>query len=331
MKASIRRHGIVLRTIELTGNLAKIGSGEQCEIRIDDPYLAAHVADVIRRADGWSIADAATSLEGVTRGGSRIEEEKVVAGEPYMVGGFELVFEGAGAVAPMSANARTFAGQPEAGVLPRTIVEQPLPPGTGREVPKTMMDTPLPQGTPASAPAGPQFRPMQTAHNVPVPPPHQQQYAQHAPGVAAAPPKKRRTGLLLVAVLGVLMVLLLVVILAAVGGRKKSAKPKAPTASQTPAPTQTAPPPPTADPVKTGDTFAASLEMDKALASWEQAIEKTPNPELQKKYARAALDLALVYAAANDTARSREHLEKVAKFGPPESDEVRMAKAKLGQ
>ena len=128
-----------------------------------------------------------------------------------------------------------------------------------------------------------------------------------------------------------LLLAILVVVLAAVGGRKKSAKPQAATATQTPVTKTTPPPPPPADPLKAGDSYAASLDMDKALASWEQAMEKTPNPELQKKYARAALDMALVYAAANDTARSREHLEKVAKFGPADSEEVRVAKAKLGK
>src|SRR5512134_3797703 len=142
MKASIRRHGIVLRSIDLFGNIAKIGSGEQCEIRIDDPYLAAHVADVIRRADGWTIADAATSLEGVTRGGARIEEEKIVPNEPYLIGGFEIVFEGDVARAP--ASAPSYGQQVQPGVVPRTIVEQPLPPGTGgaREMPRTVVDMP---------------------------------------------------------------------------------------------------------------------------------------------------------------------------------------------
>jgi hypothetical protein len=329
MRASIRRHGIAIRSVELSGNIAKIGSGEQCEIRIEDPYLAAHVADVINRADGWYIADTATSLEGITRGGGRVDEEKIVSGEPYSIGGFELLFEGGG---PSQASA---SNQGQAGVLPRTMVE-PLPPsarqGAGNvEMPRTVVDMPIPGAQPAAAasPGGPQFRPMATAHNVAVPQAAQMMpQAQMHPGQPA--PRKSRRGLLVIAALGMVMLLVvLVAVLAMMGGKKKPASQTTATSVPTPQPTA-APTPPPVDPLAAGNKFASELQMDRALASWEEALQKAPSPELQKKYAQAAYEIALVYAAANDSAKARAHFEKVAKYGVPESAEVKAAKARLG-
>lgn len=333
MKASVRRHGIVIRNIDVNGMSAKIGSGDQCEIRIEDPYLAAHVADLVQRNDGWHIVDAGTSLEGLTRGGSRIDDEKVVGGEAYGIGGFEILFGEVGASSGDYSSRATAVSSPVASggdmVVPKTMVE-PMPYAGGRDAPKTIVDMPLPPASAPSGPSTPQFVPLKTAHNMAVPSsgPPPQQYAPQAYAAAPAAPKKKR-GLIVVGVIGAVLVLLLIAMLALMGGGES-----APTeqAKATPTPQATAAPTPTpADPLAAGNQAAANLDLEKALAAWETAIEKSPSPELQRKYAQTAYEVALVYAAANDTARAREHLEKVTKFGLPDSAEVQLAKARLSK
>ena len=60
------------------------------------------------------------------------------------------------------------------------------------------------------------------------------------------------------------------------------------------------------------------------------AIQAGGNDPLRAKYAKVAYDAAMVYAAANDTAKSKTYLERVVKFGPPDSPEVSEAKARIG-
>jgi len=53
--------------IPLAGDRMRIGRGAECEIRLDDPEIAAHHASLVRRGDGWWIeaasAEAPTWLE----------------------------------------------------------------------------------------------------------------------------------------------------------------------------------------------------------------------------------------------------------------------------
>jgi hypothetical protein len=348
MKASIRRHGIVIRTLDIPGPSARIGSGEDCEIKIEDPYLAPHVADVVQKNDGWHIVDAGTSLEGVSRSGGRVDEEKIVGGEAYSVGGFEVFFGELGGAPDLSSRSTAAAESVPAGVVPRTIMEPYPGPSGGSDVPKTVMDVPLPPAAPPQAPpprpaaaqaapppsSGPQFVPLKTTSNLPVPPPAQAQFQQPQPGPsyapAAAPPRKSKRGLLLVGGVGAALLLLLVVLLATSGGEAPPVpeQPETTTTAEPVAETTTAPP---ADPVAIGNQAAAKLDLEQALSSWQTALQGSANPELQSRYAQVSYELALVYAAANDTARARQHLENVTKYGPPDSNEVRLAKARLSK
>ena len=73
MKVHIRRQGIVIRTVEVRGDKASIGSGADCEIRIDDPYLGAHVADLVNRGGEWRIVDSPELNEREKEGKIRIK------------------------------------------------------------------------------------------------------------------------------------------------------------------------------------------------------------------------------------------------------------------
>ena len=125
MKVTLRRHGIVIRTIDVLKSPARIGSGEECEIRIDDPYLAGHVGDLVERDGEWFMVDAAASLEGITRDGRRIDDEPVAWKEPYSVGGFEVVADDGIQRPPTLSGAPTVAGNvPRPPTVPGTVIEQ---------------------------------------------------------------------------------------------------------------------------------------------------------------------------------------------------------------
>lgn len=340
MKVSIRRHGIVIRMIDVGGDKARIGSGDQCEVRIDDPYLSAHVADLVKQANMWRVVDTGTSLEGVTRGGSRVEDEPVMAGQAYAVGGFELLFEpepGAAAPRPVDSEAVTArTASPSGGAfnVPETMVESfqdmrhapaQQRPQQNAPIPKTMFEAPVPPhgGSPASA-----SRPAAAA---PMSNPALQgfQPMAGAPVVVASAPKKGsgKKILLLAAVVGLLFFLVLIGLLL---GRGK--KPVPPVVATNTAPAATPTPivvNPEADPAQQGDAYAQNLDVDRAIESWEKALTKKSTPELQQRFARVALEVGLVHAAANDMTGAKKYFEKVVKYGQADSEEVLTAKAKL--
>lgn len=329
MKVHIKRQGIVIRTVEIKGDKASIGSGADCEIRVDDPYLGAHVADIVNRGGEWRIVDQATSLEAVEHNGRRIEDEPIVAGASYTVGAFEIIPEGAGAAA-----APTQAVRPQAMMdpAPQTVVQSfdDLRGGGGAPIPKTMFEAPVPGGIPGSTPPPPPAAPPAGFQQMPsqspplVMPPSAAAHAQGAPPPAG---KKRSKLPLLLALFGLMFVIVLIaIVMMFMGGGEQTAETTtAPAATPTPAPVQPATPP-----AEAGNQFAANLEVDKALEAWEKAIASGGNDPLRARYATLALDAAMVHAAANDSEKSKAYLERVVKFGPPDSPEVADAKARLG-
>ena len=324
MKVHIRRQGIVIRTVEIKGDKASIGSGADCEIRIDDPYLGAHVADIVNRGGEWRIVDQATSLEAVEHGGRRIEDEPLVPGESYTVGAFEIVPEGAAPSAPVQA------ARPQAmdNVSPQTVVQsfEDLRGGSsGAPIPKTYFEQPVPGGIPGSTPPPPPPAPPQAYQQVQAQP---SQMVRPAATAAAPPAAKKRSKLpLLLALFGLMFVIVLIAIVMMFtgGGDQTAETTTAPAATPTPAPVQ-----PTTPPAEQGEQFAANLEVDKALEAWEKAIASGGNDPLRARYATLAMDAAMVHAAANDAAKSKAYLERVVKFGPPDSPQVADARARLG-
>lgn len=339
MKLAIQRHGIVIRTIELRGDTARIGSAPECEVMLDDPYLAGHVADFVKRADGWYVVDTAASLEGVSRDGARIEEEKVTAGATYSVGGFEIVPQ----LGPqVSAPAAPAAAPQSDSVLPRTMMETELPPSPAqaREIPRTMMETELPpevrgdvapqaraetprnvaRSTPAAAPKSPGLEGFQRVDTRPG--------TTAAPAAPGAAPKKSKALLFVAAGLGALILLVAIIGIVAGGKKKEPAKPTETATAAAPTTPEPAPEPP-APP--SADALLAELDADKALATWETSLASAPDPAIQDRYAALALELAQLHSAANDTAKANAYFERVVKFGRPESDAVKTAKKRLGR
>jgi hypothetical protein len=326
MKVMLRRHGIVIRTIENLKSPSRIGSGEECEIRIDDPYLAAHVGDLLERDGQWHIVDAASSMEGITHNGRRIEDEIVAPDQPYSIGGFEMVVEGAArprqATLPGREEAPTLPGVPNpraaAPTVPGTVVEDisemRRSAGTPRAaVPVTVFEDISSMRSPSTV-AAPMVRPALSVSPIP-------QTNQQAP---PPPSKGRSLGVVIVALGAVLLLLVLV----GVALLRRPAAPAPVTASvPAPIPTVTAPPPPAP---LTDEALAKKLDVDHLLDRWEQKLATAPDPELQRRFTRAAVDMGLAHAAAHDDAGAKPYFERAVKVGDPASDAVKVAKARLG-
>lgn len=331
MKLSIRRHGIVIRAIEIEGDRAKIGAGDDCEIKIDDPYLAPHVGDIERRDDGWYIVDPATSLEGISRDGRRIDEEPLAFDQAYSIGGFEMVAEGDQEDLP----AGTAAGG-ESAAIPGTVFETPLPgeyresPKTmyegalsGRDVPHTVFEEPFPSDDPVIPRTVYQAMPSPDVSSSPQP-------AQSQPSAApAARAGARKRRLMIIAALGGFLLVLLIAV--AIGRKDSPPQVAAEPAAEEVATVAPEKAPETVEPSVSPEALAAELKLDELFQSWEEALAKAPDAALQQRYAATALELGLVHAAGNEAEQARGYFEKVVKFGPADSNEVAIAKRKLAQ
>jgi hypothetical protein len=315
MKVLIQRYGILIKSIDITGDRARIGNAADSEVMIDDPYLSANVAELVRRGGDWHIVDTGTSLEGVTREGNRIEEEALIAGVPYQVGGFELVMEGteglrktgerpAPAAAPIM---RTMMEEETPNLIPRTMMEADAP-----MIPKTMFEAPMPREQVAAP------RPVVSPAAAPI-------YAPAPAAVQVAP--KRRS--LVPLILGLAGALVLLVILGVVFGGKKKPQP-APQVATTTATTSTAPvvAPPVTRPA-TGDEQSARLQIDEALNSWEAQLKQGADPALRDRFCMVASEVAAVHAASGNPAKAKEYYKRIVAVGAPETEVVKLAQAKL--
>ncbi len=318
MNIELRRYGIVIKSTPITGEKVSLGSGANCDVVIEDPYLAAHVGDLVKRGDQWFIVDAGTSLDGISRDGERVDDEELVGGRIYSIGGFELVVSlpaGAAPRAPAAAGAQAGPSIPgtimESVAVPRGARAEPAIPGTimesvavprgAGEVPKTLFEAAVP------------------------PPPRAPVMAASAPAAAAQRPSSTRRILILGAVfaMGLLLLLLLLVIK---GGEKKK-----PEARPVPVATQTAPKTPVA-PVKappTPEKLLGALKYDEALDAWELQLAKADDPQLRARYANLALEVGRVLAA-NQSPGARGYFERAVKFGPADSAAVAEAKRRIG-
>lgn len=306
MNVSIRRHGILIKSVPVGGDRARIGSGADCEIQLNDPFLSPVVAEVVKRDGSWRIVDAGTSLEGVVHDGVRVIDEPFAAGEPYLVGAFELAAEDSTPRAAAAADDDAF---------PMTMLESRMP-----EIPGTMI-----QQMPARKAAAP---PQAAA------PANKLVFSSvsSAPQQAAAPAAAQRKSsavprILLIALLSV-AVLFLAILFVAKSGRKSPARATTATAATaTHAAATTAPAPTTP---ANAEELAKRLELDKAFAAWDaQLAAGTAGPEVRQRVVRGSLELARAYTAANDTAAARPYFERVLRYGAAGSDEVRVAQAHL--
>lgn len=309
MKVSIQRHGIVIRSVEVSGDRARIGNTPECEILIDDAYLSPHVADVVNVDGVWRIIDAGR-LEGIHRAGVRIEDEPVADGATYSVGGFELVLH-LGAPAPAAFRAQ--APPPERPLTPETQLSVPLPAPSQAPRPAPQPDHPRAIVTPADLqpqPSSPAFRP-----------------AEGAPA-AVAPSRSKRVVLLAVA-FGAGLIVLIIVFLTMTG------KKPAPTATTSKAPQAPAAPvgpvPTAAGEIRAGERALASLDYDHGLQHWEAALKLSPDAALQRRYADVAVEVGRAFLAKGESERGRGYLQKAIDIGPGDAESVQLAKRVLRQ
>ena len=343
MKVLLQRHGIVIKSVAIHGDRASIGSSAESDVMIDDPYLAGHVADIVKEADGWHLVDSGTSLEGVTHNGTRVDDELVITGEPYSVGGFELVvqLEGDEAAAQERQIKKrtaerivpgTVAGDApvvlatiaESVEIPRTMMDTALP---SNEIPKTMFEAPMPAAAPRQAPPPPRPAVQPQGPPVLIPPVSSRPVA----AATSAPPNRKRI-LLLASAVGVVFILLVVVIIGGSGSKKPkpSAKVAKSETNTTAAPTTTAPVTPVV-PSGTPTQHLASLNYDAALSSWEKELASpSASSATRNRYAELALEVGRIHAA-NGSPKAPAYFANVVKYGAPDSPAVAEAKRRLGQ
>jgi hypothetical protein len=303
MNAEIRRQGIVIKVVPIASDRIRIGSGDACEIQLNDPFLAPVVAELVREGEEWRIIDAGVSLEGVTRGGSRVMDERLERGESYVVGAFELVIDPQHAPRPSLEQPR-----PDAGAIPATMMGA---------FPMTVVQEPAPKPPAASRPqANPNklvFAPIAAPRGQPPP------YSRPAP-------KRGRRPFVLVAAVAMATIAIGLALIVGGGGKKKA---KAP-APDTVATTQStaAPAPVVRGP--SGDELAANLDVDKAFAAWETEFAAKPSTELRDKIVSGAFELGRAHAAAHDAQTAARYFAKVERYGDPNSDIVRLARTRVG-
>ena len=341
MIIELRRYGIVIKSTPITGDKASFGSGADCSIMIEDPYLAAHVGDFVRRGENWFIVDAGTSLDGITRDGERIDDEAVVHGRVYSIGGFELV-----APLPAASAARPASSAPSQGQqpIPGTVVEsidnlrkpkaaipetvlEPLPVMPRKaEIPETVLE-PLPRRQPEAEVPSTVFDAPMPSRRAPAAPASQ----PVAPTPAAAAPRasSSRRLILLIAVFAMGFLLLLLLLF-----KRSDKKEPAIIATQTtpPVASTTVAPPPPPRPVVTPATPAemlGSLKYDGALDAWERQLAKADDPGLRARYAALALEIGRIHAA-NRSPDATAYFERAVKFGPAGDQAVAEAKRRLG-
>jgi hypothetical protein len=329
MNIELRRYGIVIKSMRVTGEKASIGSGADREIQIEDPYLSDHVGDLVRRGESWFIVDAGTSLDGITRDGERVDDEVVIDGRVYSIGGFELVPHLDSSEKPASSGPRAGA------MIPGTVIEEL--PDFRRTIPGTMME-PMPDLGPSRAEIPgtvveplPQFAKKEipaTVFEMQIP---KAPAAVPAPPVAPAPTPRssspRRILLLATLTFGFLLLLLLLIVK---GGKKKDVAKTETTATQTTAPvvaTVAPAPPPVA--VAGPAELLGGLKYDAALAAWEKQLASGDDPTVRARYAELALEVGRIHAA-NHSPDARAYYGRAVKFGPAGSDAVAEAKKRLG-
>lgn len=328
MKVLIQRYGIVIKSIEVSGERARVGNSPDSEVMIDDPYLSANVAELAKKNGEWRIVDSGTSLEGVLHNGARIEDEPIEAGSTYHVGGFELVIEGIEpppwktaerpmpSPAPATARPVMRTVMEDTPLVPRTMMEtdsRPVVPRTMMEtdatpiIPKTMFETPMPA---QNAP------PARVAAGVPA----QAVRVQGTPP-AATPPRRNLKPLIFALAGGVVLLLLLAVL---TGGKKKAPPPvvakKAPVAPVV-APVVQRP--------ASGDEQIQRLQIDTALDSWEAELKRADDPKLRDRFCAVAAEVASVHLAAGDPAKARQYYQRIVSVGAAESEMVKLARTRL--
>src|SRR5258708_12780302 len=91
MNISIRRQGILIRNIAVTTDTLRIGSGDDCEVQLADPFLSPLVAKMVLHNGEGPFIDAAMNLEGIRKNGVRISAKPVDPAHTYPARPFDLL------------------------------------------------------------------------------------------------------------------------------------------------------------------------------------------------------------------------------------------------
>lgn len=318
MNIELRRYGIVIKSTRVTGDKASIGSGADCDIMIEDPYLSAHVGDVVRRGEIWYIVDAGTSLDGITLEGERIDDEAIIAGRVYSIGGFELV-----AQLPAAAERSMDVPPTRSGLIPGTIVELGDVSRSANAIPGTVVE-PIPHTRYKEEIPGTIYEAqIPSAHSPRIP----QAPAQQQVAVPIKQASSSRRGLLLaVFAMGVMLLLVLLVMS---GDKEKNITTQTAPATASAAVATAAPSPAPAVPTASAAELLGSLKYDRALKVWEIQLAKADDPEIRARYANLAFEIGRI-RAANQLPGASGYFERVVKFGPAGSEAVAEAKRRLG-
>ncbi len=305
MNISIRRQGILIRNIAVTTDTLRIGSGDDCEVQLADPFLSPLVAKMVLHNGEWRFIDAGMNLEGIRKNGVRISDEAVEPGQTYAVGAFELLSDANG---PRTASSRT----DEA--IPMTMISSAL-----GEIPGTMIQR---AGAPAGGVSGGKeklrFEPIAAQPAVAVP--------AYAPSARDAPSRLRMIGAIAAVAVLTIVAGILVIFVTAPKRSRRAAAPAAPTASLVSAKVLVAHPAVLPD----GSALARDLQVDQAIAAWEAAIAAgRADAGAKQRIVNGALQLGRAYAAVNDSAAARRYFEKVIRYADPESEAARYARSRL--
>jgi hypothetical protein len=307
MIVSVRRHGMVVQTIRVTGSHAKVGSAAGCEVQLADPLIAPLVAEFIGRGGIWRIVDAGTDPVGIQREGIQIFDEVIEPGAVYNIGAFELVTDANPARKLTQATA--ILGDDELDFNPPTQIDEAFP--------MTMIEADL--GDSPSTVVQDLDEVRTPAKSLPKPRPS---LSEPAPGKLvfqksekpselpkpATRPRSKRDLAMYAAVAA------LAIIATVIGIRVTLSPAKTQPATQT----VTAPAQPSAQSqIEAGDQFARDLQFDRALDAWEAAAQRINDPQLRAKIASGAAQLGHAYAAAHDDANAKKYFAKAAKYGGP--------------
>jgi hypothetical protein len=298
MRVHLKRHGIVIHTVPVSGERAAIGSAKDSDLVIDDPYVAPHVADLVLRDGEWRIVDAGTSLEGLTRDGERIDDEPVVFDHPYLIGGYELLIEGTGSARPGVVDFQTT-------VLPLATLHEGHQPAMPASPPAASATPHVPPATATRAP-----EPVRMTRIGSAPP----AAATNTASPAASDPRRR---ILIIAGVAFGALFLLILLSRLVGG---GAAP--PTIEEQPTVVETAEPQPVAPPadrVREGERMLANLDYSRALELWEPQL-RSGDQALRSRYITIAMELSRAYAAAGDLEQARLYGDKAAAAAAVEAE-----------
>lgn len=343
MNVSVRRHGLVVQTVRITGDSARIGSAEECEVRLADPAIAPVVGEFVGRHGIWRIIDNGTDASGVKKYGVRISDEILEPGITYVIGAFELMTDANPARKITQATSILGEGEDlellptmvggvdgdtdEVESFPVTMVRPERNTDEVDSFPMTMIQADL-RDTPATVIQD--FEEIRTPRkprpSVVEPAPgklvfHKQEQQAEPPAPKTRPRSKRD--------LATFAGLAAVVIVLTVIGIRFAMVPGAPPQTST---VSAAPPAPSvASLVADGDRYARELQLDQAFASWEAAAQKSPDAALRARISSGAFDIARAYAAAKDGANAKKYFAKVVKYGDPNAPEVAYAKSYIAR